>query len=376
MYIRRVLQDRLSDRLFKGKAIIIMGARQVGKSTLLSHLAAAMEKSVLKLNCDDPDVRAVLHGAGIPALRRLIGRSEIVFIDEAQRVPDIGLVLKMIIDELPQVQLLVSGSSSFELQRDLNEPLTGRSYEYDLYPLSVGELLDEFGLLEQRGGLEQRLIFGSYPDVVTHLGDARELLTNLSDSYLYKDILAQEGVRRPELLQKLLSALSLQVGSEVSYIELGRTVGADAKTIMRYIDLLEKCFVIFSLKAFSRNIRKEIRKGVKIYFYDNGVRNAVIRNYAPLGMRADAGALWENYCISERLKFNRYNGRWVNSYFWRTTGQQEIDYIEEADGVVSPVEFKWNPRKSHVGLPEVFKSGYDPAPLQVITPDNYIGWLT
>ena len=296
-------------------------------------------------------------------------------IDEAQRVADIGMTLKLITDNFPDVQLLVTGSSSFELQNRLNEPLTGRKYEYHLYPISTAELMQSQGLLAVRQTLEQRLVYGSYPDILNHADDARELLMNLAGSYLYKDLLSLDSVRRPALLGKLLTAIALQVCSEVSYNELAQTVGTDNKTVEKYIDLLEKCYIIFRLNGFNRNLRTELKKGKKIYFYDNGIRNAILQNFAPLSMRQDTGALWENFIISERIKANQYAGRYVNSYFWRTTQQQEIDYVEESDGQFSVFEMKWNPRRTNAQFPSSFLTAYDVRQKAVVTPQNWMEWV-
>jgi predicted AAA+ superfamily ATPase len=285
------------------------------------------------------------------------------------------MTLKLIVDNFPDVQLLVSGSSSLELHNKLSEPLTGRKYEYNLYPISTKELYDAKGLLYLKQSLEQRLIYGSYPDIVVNSGEAKELLMNLSQSYLYKDLLTLEEIRRPVLLEKLLVALALQVGSEVSYNELAQTIGSDSKTVEKYIDLLEKCYIVFRLSAFNRNLRTELKRGKKVYFYDNGVRNAVLQNFAPLALRNDSGALWENFFISERIKHNHYSRNYIKSYFWRTTQQQEIDYIEEFDGQFSVFELKWNPRKANAVIPSSFRSAYSVVSETVITPDNYLEYL-
>ena len=373
--ITRTLQQRIEGNLFKGKAIIVIGARQVGKSTLFRQITEKLEEPVLMLNCDEPEVRELLAGMNLVELKLMIGKHRVVVIDEAQRVPEIGMTLKRITDNFPEVQLLVTGSSSFELQNRLNEPLTGRKYEYRLFPISTRELLGHGGLIAVKQSLESRLIYGSYPDIVNHADEAKELLMNIAGSYLYKDILALEDVRRPALLEKLLVALALQVGSEVSYNEIAQTVGSDSKTVEKYIDLLEKCYIVFRLGAFNRNLRTELKKSKKIYFYDNGIRNAVIQNFAPLSMRNDVGALWENFFISERIKSNEYEGRYAKSYFWRTTQQQEIDYIEEADGQFTVFEMKWNLRKKTTPLPTAFLKTYPVAQEAVITPENYLEWL-
>jgi len=287
-------------RMFSGKAILLIGARQVGKSTLLEQVVKNRQEPVLRLNCDDPEVRTMLEAINTQELHLLIGQHRIVMIDEAQRVTNIGLTLKLITDGFPAVQLLVTGSSSFQLRDVVNEPLTGRKWEYNLFPFSTGELLNDRGMIGVRQTLESRMVYGSYPDVMNHSGDAKAVLANLSGSYLYQDLLSLEGVRKPALLEKLLVALALQVGSEVSYNELAQTVGSDTKTVEKYIDLLEKCFVVFRLSAFSRNLRTELKKSRKVYFYDNGIRNAILQNFTPLALRGDVGALWENFFMRSR----------------------------------------------------------------------------
>lgn len=373
--IQRQLQDVIEKRMFAGKAIIVIGARQVGKSTLFNMVLEKREEAVLLLNCDEPEVQEMLSSVNTQELKLLIGQNKILVIDEAQRVDNIGMTLKLITDNFPDVQLLVTGSSSFELQNKLNEPLTGRKYEYHLFPLSTGELLNAQGLVSVKQTLESRLIFGSYPDVFNHKEDAKELLYNLSSSYLYKDLLNLESVRRPSLLGKLLTALALQVTSEVSYNELAQTVGTDNKTVEKYVDLLEKCYIIFKLNGFSRNLRTELKRAKKFYFYDNGIRNAILQNFAPLALRQDVGALWENFFISERIKSNQYSGRYVNSYFWRTNQQQEIDYIEECDGQFSLFEMKWNPRRANTQFPNAFLATYDVKEKAIVTPENWLEWV-
>lgn len=373
--IRRQLQEVIEGKMFGGKAIIVIGARQVGKSTLFKMIVEKRGEAVLQLNCDEPEVKEMLSQMNTAELRLLIGSHRIVVIDEAQRVPDIGMTLKRITDNFPGVQLLVTGSSSFELQDKLNEPLTGRKYEYHLYPISTAELLASQGLLAVRQTLEARLVYGSYPEIVSHKDSAKELLMNIAGSYLYKDLLALDSIRRPVLLEKLLTALALQVTSEVSYNELAQTVGTDNKTVEKYIDLLEKCFIVFRLNGFSRNLRTELKKSKKIYFYDNGIRNAVLQNFAPLSLRQDVGALWENFCISERVKANEYSRRHAKPYFWRTTQQQEIDYIEEHDGRFTLFEMKWNPKRATTRFPQLFTDTYDVRGKAIVTPDNYLEWL-
>ena len=375
MLIRRRLKEPILSRVFQNKAIIIIGARQVGKSTLLQEIDKEFNLPTERLNCDDPRIRAMLSNPTLSQLELMFANKRMVMIDEAQRVDNIGVTIKMIIDNIRDVQVLVTGSSSLGLRSTLNEPLTGRKFEYEMYPISTGELYETYGYSDVVKSLENRLIFGSYPDVITHKDDAVELLTSLSDSYLYKDILELDSVRKPEILRKLLVALSLQIGSEVSYNEVAKTVGTDSKTVERYIDLLEKCYVVFKLPALSRNIRNELKKSKKIFFFDTGVRNAVISNFSPVALRGDMGQLWENFFIMERIKYNSYNRRRVNYYFWRTTDKQEIDLIEESNGEFILFEMKWNPKLSKKRLPQSFIDNYSPKEVHIVTPENYLDFL-
>lgn len=373
--IERIIFEQVSKRLFQGKAIIITGPRQVGKTTFLKQLIREYDHlDTLFLNCDEPDMRSSLENVTSTRLKALAGKNKLILIDEAQRVNQIGLSLKLMVDNLEGIQLIATGSSALDLGNKLNEPLTGRKFEFHLYPFSTGELIGHTSLTEERRLLEHRMIYGMYPDIVNHPSDAVTLLTELTNSYLFKDILALRDIRRPDILSKLLAALALQVGSEVSYHELGQIIGTDNETVERYLDLLEKTFVIFRLNSFSRNLRNELKKSKKIYFYDNGVRNAVINNFSPLSLRSDTGALWENYFISERKKFNAYHSIYANTWFWRTHAQQEVDYIEERDGVLHAFEIKWNERKRS-RLPSSFAETY-PYQYAVVTPANYLEYLT
>ncbi len=374
MYTRN-LQSVIQERCFQGKAIILLGARQVGKTTLLKKIIQEQQVDALYLNCDEPQTVAALTKCNLKELQMVIGANKFVVIDEAQKVDNIGLTLKLIVDNMPDVQVIATGSSAFELRNCLNEPLTGRKYEYQMFPISSKEIYQSSGYIDLKGGLETRLIYGSYPDILNHASDARELLRMLTDSYLYKDILATDNLRKPDVLDKLLRALAFQVGSEVSYNELAQAVGTDSKTVERYIELLEKCYIIFRLHGLSRNLRNELKKAKKIYFYDNGVRNAVIQQFAPLELRNDAGALWENFFISERIKRNHYQQNYCNIYFWRTKSQLEIDYIEEQNGQMTAFEMKWNPKKSNTSIPETFLNAYDVKETVVITPENYLEYL-
>ncbi|MBQ6956557.1 MAG: ATP-binding protein [Bacteroidales bacterium] len=372
--ILRKLDYSIEQQLFKGKAIILVGPRQVGKTTLLRELVARSDRRVLSLNCDEPETQAMLTNTNVAKLKGIIGDHKLVVIDEAQKVDNIGLTLKLIVDNIEGVQVVATGSSAFELRNRLNEPLTGRKFEYQMYPISCGEIIDTYGLLEERRTLENRLVYGSYPDIVTHPEAARRYLTDLTQSYLYKDILSLNDVRKPQLLDRLLQALAFQVGSEVSTNELARTLQTDNKTIDKYIDLLEKCYVIFRLGGLSRNLRTELKRAKKIYFYDNGVRNAIIQQFAPVQMRNDIGALWENFFIVERMKRNHYAGHYCNSYFWRTSLQQEIDLVEEADGAMTAFEMKWNPAKKTL-FSKSFLEAYNVKETVVVTPDNYLDYL-
>lgn len=372
--IERQLERIINGTFFKGKIIHIPGARQVGKTTLINKLASNRTE-VLFMNGDDPDIRGQFAGASSTKLSSLIGNYKLIIIDEAQRIPDIGITLKMMIDNHKDKQILATGSSAFELANLINEPLTGRKYEYQLFPFSTSELFNHYGFLEESRMLEHRLIYGYYPDVVTNPGREKDILQNLSDAYLYKDIFIYESLRKPALLEKILQALALQLGNEVSLNEIGHLVGSDSKTVERYMDLLEKAYIIFSLSSLSRNARNEIKRGRKVYFYDTGIRNAVIRNFNSPALRQDVGALWENYCISERYKYTSYQRMWHNRFFWRTHAQQEIDYIEEYDGVLHAYEFKWNPRKKSK-LPKAFADNYSENEYKVITPENYLEFVS
>jgi predicted AAA+ superfamily ATPase len=372
--INRKLQKELQARMFCGKALIVLGPRQVGKTTLINTLLEDRAK-VCFLNGDEPDVRELLSHATSTQLRTIIGSNKIVFIDEAQRIENIGLTIKLFTDQFKDIQVIATGSSAFELANRIAEPLTGRKFEYHLYPVSFEEMIHHHGILEEQRMLQHRLIYGYYPEIITSVGNEHELLIALSSSYLYKDILMLESIKKPALLEKILQALALQLGNEISYSELSRLVGADMQTIERYIDLLEKTFVIFRLSSYRQNARTEIRKGKKIYFYDNGIRNAIISNFSQTTQRTDTGALWENFLISERIKFLAYNKSYASKFFWRTTQRQEIDYIEELNGNLSAWEFKWNPN-TKAKIPKTFTNAYPDAKTAHITPKNYLDFIT
>lgn len=372
--VNRLITSTVKQKFFRGKAIIVVGPRQVGKTTLLKMLANEYDRKVLVWNCDEPDVRRKLTEPTSTMLGNETAGYDIVFIDEAQRVQNIGITLKLLIDNYPEKQVVVTGSSAIELSNSINEPLTGRKYEYVLFPFSAEELIIENGIQGERRLLERRLIYGAYPEVVNNPGEERETLTNLVSSYLYKDIFAFQDVRKPEIIEQLLQALALQVGSEVSFNELGRLLGLNSVTVQRYIDLLEKSYVIFHLRSFCRNVRSELKKSRKIYFCDNGVRNALIGDYKPLALRTDTGALWENYLISERMKHNAYNAFYGKSYFWRTQQQQEVDYIEDYDSVLHAYEFKWSGTKQP-RLTDTFMKNYPDHTFKVVNRDNYLDFI-
>jgi len=371
--ITRTLENIIRNKLFKGKAILLMGARQVGKTTLLKKIVKGNDK-VLWLNGDEPDIQALFSNISAVRLKALLGQCNILVIDEAQRIENVGLRLKLITDAIPEVQLIATGSSSFELASKVNEPLTGRKWEFKMFPLSFFEMVQHHGLLTEKRLLPHRLLYGYYPDVVNHLGTEKEVLKELSDSYLYKDLLSWEKIQKPDKLVKLLQALAYQVGHQVSYNELGQICGLDSKTIEKYILLLEQAFVIFRLGSFSRNLRNELKSSKKIYFYDNGIRNAIIANFNQVEMRPDVGALWENFLVSERMKYVKYTQKWVNNWFWRTKQQQEIDYLEESDGKLYAYEFKWHP-KAKVREPKTFSRAYPNAQFKVIHPANFEPFL-
>ncbi|MDE7378359.1 MAG: ATP-binding protein [Paraprevotella sp.] len=367
--VNRTLEENIRSVLDGRKAIIIVGARQVGKSTLLNQMLHD-RKDVIWMNGDDIDVQELFHKMSSTRLRSLLAGSRLLVIDEAQRIADIGLRMKLITDQIPDVQLIATGSSSFELTAKVSESLTGRKHEFRMFPITFREMVSHTSLLEELRMIPHRMVYGYYPEVVCKSGDERITLKELSESYLYKDVLALDSINKPDKLVRLLKALALQIGSQVSYNEIGSLVGLDSKTVERYIDVLEKSYIIFRLGSFSRNLRNELKASRKIYFWDLGIRNAVIGNLAQIENRLDTGELWENFVIAERLKQNSYRNSFAQSWFWRTRQQSEIDYIEEEDGRIRAFEFKWNSRKSNVKCPESFAKVYPDATFQAITPKN------
>ena len=350
----RTIENKISEKIDSGKAIILVGARQVGKTTLIKKILK--DKDYLFIDADDPATRTTLTNPTTEQIRTFLGDSKYVFLDEAQRIPNIGLTLKIITDQFKNTQIFVSGSSAFDLGNELNEPLTGRKWEYELFPISWEEYENTIGYLKSEQQVENRLLYGFYPEVLNNPGKERETLKNLLSSYLYRDILAFSDIRKPEVLDKLLQALALQIGSEVNYNELSQLIGINKLTIQKYLSILEKGYIVFRLNSFSRNIRNEIKQNRKIYFYDNGIRNMILGNFNPLDLRVDKGALWENFLISERRKQNIYKDTFSRMYFWRTKQQQEIDFVEERNAKISAYEFKWN--KKNIKIPKTFLETY------------------
>ncbi|SNB36183.1 ATP-binding protein [Flavobacterium psychrophilum] len=369
--IIRDLTSKVKANLHKGKAIVLIGPRQVGKTTLINTLLTNIP--YLFLDGDDAVVAETLANANTETLKSIIGIYKYVFIDEVQRIPNIGLKLKIIVDQIKDVQVIVSGSSAFDINHLTQEPLTGRKFEYHLFPISWEEFENNVGFMKGQQQLELRLLYGMYPDVINNFGNEYEILKNLVSSYLYKDVLSLAGIRKPEILEKIVRALALQVGNEVSYNEIAQLVGVDKNTVNNYIDLLEKAFVIFRLNSFSKNLRNEIKLNRKIYFYDNGVRNMLIGNFNSLEFRQDKGALWENFLVSERMKKLAYANSVAKPYFWRTIQQQEIDYVEVEAEKISAFEFKWAPTKK-AKLPKSFIDAYEPNFL-VVNKDNFRDFL-
>ena len=374
MIVKRVLYDRIKHYLFKGKAIIIYGARQVGKTTLVKQFIEEFKDISLYLNADEPDIRISLTNKTSTELKNFIGGKKLVIIDEAQRIKDIGITIKLIVDNFPDIQIIATGSSSFDISQNINEPLTGRKYEFFLFPFSCEEISFFENKLDFERNINQRLIYGSYPEVVLNLDNLKEKIKNIAYSYAYKDVLNYQRIKKPEILDRLLTALSLQIGCEVSYTELASHLSIDKVTIESYIKILEDAFIIFRLPPFSRNLRNELKKLRKIYFYDNGIRNAFINNFNSCEIRNDVGRLWENYIVSERIKYLKNHNIDANSYFWRTRQKQEIDYIEVYPEKILAREIKWSEKRA-IKPPKVFIENYSNADFEVINTQNYRNFL-
>ncbi len=376
MQIQRSLQKQIKDFLLPGKVLVLYGPRQVGKTTMVKQLVAEIGRQARFINADELFYREALASQDLNRLKNVVGGSELLVIDEAQRVPEIGLNLKILIDNHPQLSIIATGSASFELANKISEPLTGRKITFTLYPISYTELVITQGEMAARKQLEERLIWGGYPEIVTAVPALRNrLLGELTGSYLFRDLLALEGIRRADRLVDLLRLLAFQIGYEVSHSELAKNLGINRATVERYLDLLEKAFVIYRVGGFSRNLRKEIMKSNRYYFFDNGVRNSLIQNLNPLHLRNDVGQLWENFMMIERIKRHEYSGQAVNRYFWRTYDQKEIDLVEETQGRLYGFEFKWRQGKIKPSVRDEFLGAYSNAELQVISQDNFTNFL-
>ncbi len=372
--VTRLLYKMVEQNLSKQKVSLLLGARRVGKTELLKAISEAKKDKCLWLNGEDADVQKLIEDRSIANYTRLLQGYDLLIIDEAQFVPDMGRKAKLMIDEIKPLHIILTGSSAFDIQQ-MGEPLVGRTISYRLHPIAQMELSPQENILVTKQKLEERLVYGSYPEVITaeNLEEKQRYLTELINTYLLKDILVFENIKNPQKLRDLLMLLAYQLGSEVSLDEIGKQLCMSKNTVERYLDLLSKVFVIYKRSGFSRNLRKEIVKSNRWYFYDNGIRNALINNYSPIALRQDVGMLWENYVLSERVKRNDYTGYVANSHFWRTYDQQEIDLIEEKDGQLQAFEMKWKEQK--VKTPVAFAKAYIDVHFAVIHQTNYLDWI-
>lgn len=370
MPIQRQIEQDIEKDFFKGKVIVLLGARQVGKSTLIKMLPSCKSISTLWLDGENSDVHELLKNSNSERLKQLASNNKIVVIDEAQKIENIGSILKLFADYNKDIQVIASGSSAFELRNSLNEPLTGRKFEYKLFPISFSEMVQHTNLLEELRQLPQRLVYGYYPEIVTQPNDAERLLRFLSDSYLYKDIFLFKGIKKPEKMLELLKLLAWQIGSEVNYNELSNILKIDNQTVESYVEMLEQVFVIYKLPAYHTNQRTELKKSKKIYFNDLGIRNALINDFRPIEIRNDAGALFENFIINELRKQNEYKQVYANFYFWRNTDQREVDLILEKNNQLQAIEIKWNPNKK-ARLTKSFSNIYGETNFMVIHRENF-----
>jgi predicted AAA+ superfamily ATPase len=371
MIIRTQLKE-IKSYLFKGKAILVFGARQVGKTSLIKK--TIKDKSYLWLNGDEPDTQLLLKNITSDRLKAIVGNNHFLVIDEAQMVNNIGLLIKRMVDNFPEIQVIASGSSAFELADKTKESMVGRKEELQLFPLTYSEMVNHTNFVEETRMVPHRLVFGYYPEVLNNPGREEKILNDLSDGFLYKDILNLEGVKKSSTLQKLLQLLAFRIGSEISYISLANDLGINRLTVEKYIDILEKNFIVFSLKAFSKNQDNEVRKGRKVYFWDNGLRNRIVRNFKPIELRDDVGALWENFVISERIKKNMYQNQYKGAFFWRNTQQAEIDYLEVKNDEIEAFEIKYNPNQK-VRFTKSFIGKYNPKSTIVIHKENFWDYL-
>jgi len=376
--IKRSLINKITVHLYQGRVMIIYGARRTGKTTLDQMVLEEQKKLGKKtsyINCEHLDVQKEFGTTNDKLLKTFLGDNELVVLDEAQSIPNIGRILKIIVDTYPEIQIIATGSSSFDLANQIGEPLVGRNRTFILYPFSLSEIKENSNYFDAASQIDKLLVFGAYP-AVYHMGEheAKDELTTIASNYLYNDVLEFERIKNSRTLRKLLQLLAFQVGNEVSFSEIGQQLEISNHTVRRYIDLLEKCFIIFSLGSFSRNLRNEINKSQKIYFYDLGIRNALIQNFNNLDLRQDVGGLWENFCIIERMKYNQERSFHCNQYFWRMYSGQEIDYIEEHDGHLDGYEFKYSP-KAKVRKPSKFLETYENSSFNVIHRDNWFEFM-
>ena len=379
MHIKRDIDAFLEKRMFGGKTLVIYGPRQSGKTTAVESYIASngLSGDVVSFNGDETSDREMLADASAEKLALLVRGKRILFIDEAHKIPEIGLVLKRAWDKVKNVQVIASGSSSVELADKIEEPMTGRKFDYTLMPPSFAELADTTSTADELRQFERRMVYGMYPDVVAHPGDEVERLKAIGKGYLYKDILSVGDIKRPELLDSLLRALAFQIGQEVSYSELAQTTKSDEKTVEKYIGILEKAYIVRKVVSYARNLRNELKKSKKVYFNDCGIRNYVIGDWRPLDSRGneEAGHLWENFLFAERAKWRLVHEPEAREFFWRTAQQQEVDLVEESAGGLKAFEFKWQGKKGKAKLPLTFRNAYPTATCKTVSPDNAIGFL-
>lgn len=376
MLVERVILNKITASLRRNKVIMILGARRVGKTILINQIIDNLEEPYLKLNGEDYSTHHLLENRSVQNYKHILGEKRILIIDEASKIPDIGSKLKLMIDEIGDIKILVTGSSAFDLQSQLGEPLTGRKIQFHLFPFSEQELLGSENITEKEDSLNQRLVYGNYPEVtlIKNLEDKSQYLKEITNSYLLKDILIFENIKNSSKVMNLLRLVAYQVGNEVSLQEIGKQLQISRNTVEKYLDLLSKVFIIHKLEGFSRNLRKEIVKNSKWYFYDNGIRNAVIANFNSITFRNDVGLLWENYILSERIKHQHSSNMIVNNYFWRTYDQQEIDLIEEREGSFFAYEFKWSGTK--IKPPAAWIKAYSNSSFEVVTRNNFLPFVT
>lgn len=374
--VTRTIKEQVTSYLKPNKVVVLLGPRRVGKTVLINQIIAETSEPYLLLYGEDQDVQRQLEYRSTQRYKNLLGDTKLLIIDEAQKVKDIGQVLKLMVDTIDGLKILATGSSAFDLEKFMGEPLTGRKTTFNLFALSEQEFDQTETVFQKEANLRQRLVYGSYPELLQlpNLNDKKIYLEELISSYLLKDILEFDLIRNSEKILQLLRLIAHQVGNEVSFTELGKQLGMSKNTVERYLDLLSKVFIIHSVGAYSKNLRKEIVKGKRWYFYDNGIRNALIGNLNPIEDRTDIGALWENYIVSERIKHQKYTNMLVYNYFWRTYDQQEIDWIEDRESVLHAYEFKWNQKKK-AKAPRAFEEAYPTSEFQVINRDNYYDWL-